>query len=74
MPGPARAKTFKICGNRPESEIFEAKSKIFEAKSRIFEAKSRIFEAKRPKPNPRAQKSIKNPLQILNKIHIYRYV
>ena len=47
-----------------KSGIFKAKSINFEAKSMIFEAKSGIFEAKRPKPNPRTQKSIKNPLKI----------
>ena len=80
MWGPARAKTFKICGNRlksgifeAKSGIFEAKSEIFEAKSVIFEAKSGIFEAKRPKPNPRTQKSIKNPLQIHSQTHIFIY-
>ena len=50
-----------------ESVIFEAKSLIFEAKSGIFEAKPGIFEAKRPKPNPRTQKSTKNPLKINSK-------
>ena len=98
MPGPARAKTFKICGNRPESAIseaksamfeaksvifeaksliFEAKSLVFEAKSGIFEAKSGIFEANRPKPNPRTQKSTKNPSKINSKSirnHRFSYI
>ena len=74
--GPARAKTLinlKICGNRPKTEIFEAKSGIFEAESGIFEAKSGIFEAKRPKPNPKAQKSMKHLLENLLEINIFIY-
>ena len=56
-----------------KSVVFEAKSVTFEAKFVICEAKSGTFEAKCSKPNPRTQKSIKNPFQIQSK-SIFSYI
>ena len=56
----------KVLGFPKQKQRFPKEQQLFSkqiAKSKIFEAKSEIFEAKRPKPNPRAQISIKNPFR-----------
>ena len=62
MPGPARAKNFKVWWGQKQLKYGNLqKSEIFEAKSEVFEAKSKIFEAKRPKPNLKTLKNREGP-------------